>query len=327
MKKNPDKKEFKFWIKTKKWFKKTKSKLRSFFQTLSAWCKTRYHNIIYNTQKSKWFQRGINPLIWPYIILMILLIVVSLLIILLYSFIQPTGNSLVFEFNFANFAAFFSQQAFVVSLFLSLGYALIAAIIAIIIAYPVAYVMAFCKSKLLSKNIWILVTLPIWINMLLKIIGLQTLFHMIAPGLLGTPVSIVIGMVYAFIPFVILPIYNSLDKIDHSLIEASRDLGANGFTTFWKVIFRQSIPGVIAGGTLLLVQAATSLLIVKFMGNGQISMIVEVIETYFFKGGNFGLGAAISVVLAVIVFIIIIVSNWMSKVFETKRGKRNEKLS
>ncbi|WP_425378545.1 ABC transporter permease [Spiroplasma endosymbiont of Polydrusus pterygomalis] len=186
--------------------------------------------------------------------------------------------------------------------------------------------MAFCKSKLLSKNIWILVTLPIWINMLLKIIGLQTLFNIIAPGLLGTPISVVIGMVYAFLPFVILPIYNSLDRIDISLIEASKDLGANGFKTFWKVIFRQSIPGIIAGETLLLVQAATSLIIVKFMGNGRINLIVDVIEAYFFKGENFGIGAAISVVLALIVFLIIVLSNWLSKYFETRKGRQNDKF-
>lgn len=312
--------------KGKGWFKKQGSKVKSISQHFAAWCRTKYLNISYHAKQNKWFKRGFNPILWPYLIIMILLIVVPLLIILLYSFIQPTGNSLVFEINFKNFVTFFSEQKFVIALFLALGYSLIAALIAIVIAYPVAYVMAFCKSKLLSKNIWILVTLPIWINMLLKIIGLQTLFNIIAPSLLGTPISVVIGMVYAFLPFVILPIYNSLDKIDTSLIEASKDLGANGFKTFWKVIFRQSIPGIIAGGTLLLVQAATSLIIIKFMGNGRINLIVDVIEAYFFKGENFGIGAAISVVLALIVFLIIVLSNALSKYFETRKGRRNEKV-
>ncbi|WP_425380174.1 spermidine/putrescine ABC transporter permease [Spiroplasma endosymbiont of Stenodema calcarata] len=313
--------------KIKAWFRKQTSRIKSLSQHFTAWCRTKYLNASYQAKQNKWFKRGLNPVLWPYIIIMILLIVVPLLIILLYSFIQPTGNSLVFEINFKNFIIFFSERKFVIALFLALGYSVVAALIAIVIAYPVAYLMAFCKSKLLSKNIWILVTLPIWINMLLKIIGLQTLFNMIAPGLLGTPISVVIGMVYAFLPFVILPIYNSLDKIDKSLIEASKDLGANGFKTFWKVIFRQSIPGIIAGGTLLLVQAATSLIIVKFMGNGRISLIVDVIESYFFKGENFGIGAAISVILAIIVFLIIVLSNLLSRYFETRKGRRNEKIS
>lgn len=313
--------------KVKTWFKKQTSRIKSLSQHFAVWCRTKYLNISYQTKQSKWFKRGLNPILWPYIIIMILLIVVPLLIILLYSFIQPTGNSLVFEINFKNFVTFLSERKFVIALLLALGYSFIAALIAIVIAYPVAYVMAFCKSKLLSKNIWILVTLPIWINMLLKIIGLQTLFNIIVPGLLGTPISVVIGMVYAFLPFVILPIYNSLDKIDKSLIEASKDLGANGFKTFWKVVFRQSIPGIIAGGTLLLVQAATSLIIVKFMGNGRINLIVDVIESYFFKGENFGIGAAISVILEIIVFLIIVLSNLLSRYFETRKGRRNEKIS
>ncbi|WP_400248729.1 spermidine/putrescine ABC transporter permease [Spiroplasma sp. ald] len=312
--------------KGKGWFKKQGSKIKSIIQHFAAWCRTKYLNTSYHAKQNKWFKRGFNLILWPYLIIMSLLIVVPLLIILLYSFIQPTGNSLVFEINFKNFVTFFSEQKFVIALLLALGYSLIAALIAIVIAYPVAYVMAFCKSILLSKNIWILVTLPIWINMLLKIIGLQTMFNIIDPSLLGTPISVVIGMVYAFLPFVILPIYNSLDKIDTSLIEASKDLGANCFKTFWKVIFRQSIPGIIAGGTLLLVQAATSLIIVKFMGIGRINLIVDVIEAYFFKGENFGIGAAISVVLALIVFLIIVLSNSLSKYFETRKGRRNEKV-
>lgn len=307
-------------------FKKQGNKIKSIIKHFTVLYCTKFLNIFYYIKQRKLFKKGINPILWPYIIIMILLIVVPLLIILLYSFIQPTGNSLLFEINFKNFIIFFSEQKFIISLLLTLGYSFISAIIAIIIAYPVAYVMAFCKSKLLSKNIWILVTLPIWINMLLKIIGLQTLFNIIAPGLLGTPISVIIGMVYAFLPFVILPIYNSLDKIDTSLIEASKDLGANNFKTFWKVIFRQSIPGIVTGGTLLLVQAATSLIIVKFMGNGQINLIVDVIETYFFKGENFGVGAAISVILAFVIFLIIILSNLLSKYFKGIKGCRNEKV-
>ncbi|WP_381414966.1 ABC transporter permease [Spiroplasma endosymbiont of Anurida maritima] len=305
----------------KKFFKACKKNLATFKKNVvNFFTNSTFINKAKKTKPVLLFKKT-NKMLLPYTILMILLIVIPLVIILFYSLIGATGNSLIFEINFKNFLDFFREGSFMISLLLSLGFALAAALIAIVIGYPVAYIMAFSNSKFLTKNIWILVTLPIWINMILKVIGLQTLFQIISPTLIGTPISIILGMVYAFIPFVILPIYNSLEKTDRTLIEASRDLGAGHIKTFWKVTFRQSLPGVITGGILLLVQASTSLIIFKFLGGGQISSIVQVIESYFFKGGNFGLGAAISVVMALIIFIIIIVSKYAAHYFENNKRK------
>lgn len=301
------------------------------FTNMKNWFKKRGHQFSKKAKETKIFKTAkqwVWPLLLPYLILMVVLIVLPLLMILLYAVIVPSKGNPKFEINLKNFINFFKEKTFLVSLFLSLAYALASSLIAIVIAYPVAYAMAFCKSKFLSINIWILVTLPIWINMLLKSIGLKTLFNLIAPNLLGTPISIIIGMVYMFIPFVILPIFNSLERIDKFLIEASMDLGASKWKTFWNITFHQSVPGIINGGVMMMVQAATTLVIVRFLGEGKINLIAQVIESYFFKDGNFGIGSAISVVLALIIFLIIFASRLIAKKFTFKKGGRsNEKVS
>lgn len=245
---------------------------------------------------------------YPYIIIMIFLIVLPLLIVILYSLIVATNNTFIFRFTFANFNAFFSESSFVLVLLNSILYSFFATILAAIIGYPVAYIMAFKVSKLVSKNVWILVTLPIWINMLLRTIGLSIIFSILGEDILiGSTVGIILAMTYMFLPFMILPIYNSLEKTDRSLLEASQDLGASSIKTFWRVTFRFSLPGVFSGFTLMMLSAMTSLIVVKYIGGGKSILISNIIESYFYRGGNFGLGAAISVILGIIVLIIILI--------------------
>lgn len=244
---------------------------------------------------------------YPYLFLMVLLIVLPLLIVFLYSIISATGDAWIFKFTFDNFNDFFSQSSFMLVLLNSILYSFFASVLAVIIGYPIAYIMAFKVSKLASKNIWVLITLPIWINMLLRTIGLQIIFGLTGNNvLIGTPIGIILAMTYMFLPFVILPIYNSLEKTDKSLIEASKDLGASNTRTFWKITFRFSLPGVFSGFTLMMLSAMTSLVVVKYIGGGKMNLIANIIESYFYKGANFALGAAISVVLGVIVLFIII---------------------
>ncbi len=261
----------------------------------------------------------------PYLVIMFLLIVLPAILILIYSLVTKNPYDIAFKVNFKNFMTFFSNKSIVETLFISIGYSLIAALIAVLIAYPFAYLLVFSNSKFVKSNIYVLITMPIWISLLLKSIGLQTLFMLLAPQLLGTWVSIVVGMVYMFLPFVILPIYNSLDKIDRHMIEASNDLGASSFTTFRKIILPFSISGIMTGATLLVVQAATSLVIVKYLGAGKIDLIANIIESYFFKGSNFGFGATISVILVIFIFIIIGLSKLIEKKV-TGRVQQNEKV-
>lgn len=257
---------------------------------------------------------------YPYIVIMIFLIVLPLLIVILYSLILATNNAFIFRFTFDNFNNFFSESSFVMVLANSIIYSFFATVLAAIFGYPVAYIMAFKVSKLVSKNVWILVTLPIWINMLLRTIGLSIIFSILGDDvLIGTPVGIILAMTYMFLPFMILPIYNSLEKTDRNLLEASQDLGASATKTFWRVTFRFSLPGVFSGFTLMMLSAMTSLIVVKYIGGGKSILISNIIESYFYRGANFAFGAAISVILGIIVLIIILVLKLLGRWATGKR--------
>lgn len=258
-------------------------------------------------------------LLSPYIIIAFFLIVVPFLITCFYSMLtaNETGN-ISFTVNLKNFVEFFSNASFIRSLFLSILYALIAAIICLIIGYPFAYFLAFSKSKILKNNIFLLISMPLWISLLLRSIGLQNMINLVNPNLLGTAFSVILGMVYLFLPFMILPIYNSLEKIDESLIEAGKDLGASSIRVFWTIIFRFSLPGLFSGIALVIVQASTSLVIVKYMGVGKINLISKVIESYFFQGANFYFGAALSVLLIIFISLVIGATKLIEKLINGK---------
>ena len=155
-----------------------------------------------------------------------------------------------------------------------------------------------------------------WMNFLLRTLAWQTLLekngvinsvlsflHLPALEIINTPYAIILGMVYNFLPFMVLPIYNVLIKIDRNVINAARDLGANSVQTFWKVIFPLSIPGVISGITMVFVPALTTFVISDLLGGGKILLIGNVIEQEFTKGNNWHLGSGLSLVLMVFILI------------------------
>ncbi|AGR40847.1 spermidine/putrescine ABC transporter permease [Spiroplasma taiwanense] len=262
------------------------------------------------------------PILLPFMVVMGFLVVLPLLGIIIFSIVEPTSNSIKFEFDFTNFVKLITSGSIILVLGLSILYAFVASVVTVIMAYPIALIMANLKSKFLAKNIWVLVTLPIWISMILKILGLQSLFLLISPSALGTPIAIIIGMVYMFIPFAISPIYNALENQDPSYYNAALDLKASKTKAFWHTTFRQSLPGVFAGFTLVLIQAATSLLIVRYMGDGKINLITTIIENYFFKGTDFSFGATVAVVLAILLFILMGVMKLISNKFEVRGSKK-----
>ncbi|AVP49801.1 spermidine/putrescine ABC transporter permease [Williamsoniiplasma luminosum] len=274
------------------------------------------------------FAKGkVWPVLLPFFIVMILLIILPLIAIVVYAVVQPTNDSIMFKISLENFVKFFSTSSIFVSLLLSIAYAVIASLICLVVGYPIALMMANIRSKILAKNLWVLVTLPIWISMLLKVLGLQSLFYLLGPTLIGTPIAVIIGMVYMFIPFAITPIYNSLESRKLDLEEAAKDLGMSPFKTFWAITFRGSIPGVLTAFTLVIVQAGTSLIVVHYLGDGKVNLIASVIESYFFKGNNFGFGAAISAVLTVFIFLLIVITKAISNKFEIQGGKKKWKNS
>lgn len=246
---------------------------------------------------------------WPWMILL------PMLLILLYAF-TTQGNDIVnFSFTLDHFIRFFTDQDFLLILWRSLVIAFKTTIICVLLGYPIAYFIARSSDKV--RNILVLViTLPMWINMLVRTyawIGilsdggiLQNILSFLGfgePELLYTEGAVLLGMVYNFLPFMILQVNTSLCKMDKSLLEASADLGANRFQTFWRVTFPLSLSGVISGITLVFLPAVSSFFIPKMLGGGQFFLIGNVIENQFITVGEWNFGSAISMIMAVVMML------------------------
>ena len=204
------------------------------------------------------------------------------------------------------------------------------------IGYPTAYFISKCSQRV--ANILVLaITLPMWINMLVRTyswIGLlsdggvlQTLCQILgfgSPQLLYTEGAVLLGMVYNFVPFMILQINTSLSKMDKSLLEAAADLGANRFQTFWKITFPLSLPGVISGIALVFLPAVSSFFIPKLLGGGQYFLIGNVIENQFITAGEWNFGSAVSVIMAVIMMLSMYLVRYIEK---RNSGVEKEKKS
>ena len=252
---------------------------------------------------------------YPYVVWITVLIVVPMLLIVGYAFTVNGTDLLDFQFTLDNFQKFFQDTVFLEVLIRSLRVALITTVLCLLLGYPAAYIIANALGK--NKFVLImLVTLPTWINMLVRTYAwvgilqkdglLNTVlgFFGIAPmELMYTDTAVIIGMVYNFIPFMILQIYTALTKMDHALIEAAADLGANRVMCFVKVTFPLSLPGVISGITLVFLPAVSSFFIPKLLGGGSYMLIGNVIESQFLTVGNWSFGSAISLIMAVIIMI------------------------
>ena len=251
----------------------------------------------------------------PYVVWVALMILLPMLLILFYAF-TDSGNGVVnFTFTLDHFIRFFTDHDFLLILWRSLVIAFKTTVICILLGYPIAYFIARSSDRV--RNILVLViTLPTWINMLVRTyawIGILTqggllsnilgFFGLGETELLYTESAVLIGMVYNFIPFMILQINTSLCKKDHSLLEASADLGANKVQTFWRVTFPLSLSGVISGIALVFLPAVSSFFIPKLLGGGQFFLIGNVIENQFITVGEWNFGSAISMIMAAIMML------------------------
>jgi spermidine/putrescine transport system permease protein len=198
------------------------------------------------------------------------------------------------------------------ALFLSLVLSVISTLICLLLAYPLALILHSVKMKSHSFIVLIII-LPMWMNFLLRTIAWQNIlektgvlnnilrfFHLPAANLINTPAAIVLGMVYNFLPFMVLPIYNVLIKIDQDVVNAARDLGANGIQTFLRIIFPLSLPGVISGITMVFVPSLTTFVISTILGGSKIVLIGNVIEQQF-RLGNWHTGSGLSMVLMIFI--------------------------
>ena len=221
---------------------------------------------------------------------------------------------LTFSFTLENFRKFL-EATYMSVIFKSFKLGILTTVICLGLGYPLAYIISKCPEKSQSLLI-LLVTIPEWINMLLRTYAWMNLLsdngiinHLL--GLLGispvtmmyTDFSVVVGLVCNFMPFMIIPIHTSLSKMDKSFIEAAYDLGANKFQTFTKVIWKLSIPGVLNGIMMVFLLSISTFVIPKLLGGGQYMLIGNLIESQFISVGDWNFGSAISLILAVLILI------------------------
>ena len=253
----------------------------------------------------------------PYIVWSAIFIVVPLVIMLYFALTDSSGN-----FTLANLSGLGEyKKAFAISIL----YAAIATAITLLLAYPMAYFMS--KLKISSQRmIFMIVMIPMWMNFLIRTYSWITILAntglintflknigLCPLKLINTPGAVILGMVYDFIPYMILPIYSVMSKIDNSLLEASEDLGSNGFNKFKRVIFPLSRPGVISGITMVFVPSVSTFYISQKLGGNKTMLIGDTIEYFFNLGPDYyNIASAISLVLMVMILICLFIMNRFS---------------
>ena len=262
----------------------------------------------------------------PYVIWMALFVVAPIVLVVVYAFSNDLGG-----FTLENFS---KMGTYAVVFGRSFKLALIATLICLVIGYPVSYMMSR-EGERFQRAAMVLIMLPMWINFLLRTYswmsilenngllnqvfqktGLLSLYNSLFGTsleyfpMMNTQGAVVLGMVYNYLPFMILPIYSVIVKLDGSLLEAARDLGADGVNVFRRVILPLSLPGVLSGITMVFVPSVSTFAISKMLGGGTDLLLGDLIEQQFLGGAyNPQLGAAISLVMMVIVVVCMVVMN------------------
>lgn len=267
-------------------------------------------------------------LVKPYVLWSFLLIVLPLALILLYSITTGDNSLITIHFTLDNFRKI-SDPIYLKVFIKSLQMGLITTGVCLVLAYPMAYIIS--KFDESSQNILILlVTIPMWINTLLRTYAwisllsdngiINSLFKLLGLNqqtMMYTNFSVVMGLVCDLLPFMVIPIHTSLAKMDHSLVEAASDLGANRFQTFTKVILKLSLPGVINGVSMVFLLSISSFVIPQLLGGHQFVLIGNLIENQFISVGDWNFGSSISVILAVI---ILAMMGFMKKIDPDENG-------
>lgn len=266
---------------------------------------------------------------YPYVVWSAIFIVIPLLLIVFFSFTSKVNGNFVFSFE--NFQRLFEPIYFTVFV-RSIWLAVLSTVLCLILGYPIAYMIS--KMPIKKRNILILLfILPMWMNFLLRtyawmaILGrdglINTLLGYIGIGpikMLYTDGAILLGMVYNFLPFMVIPIYTVLIKIDKSLVNAAYDLGANKAQAFRKVILPLSIPGIISGITMVFMPAVSNFVIPNLLGGGKFMLVGNLIEQQFTTIGNWNFGSALSIFM----MILILISMGLMSKYE-KNGKEGGK--
>lgn len=260
----------------------------------------------------------------PYILWAVLFIIVPLLMVIYYAFTDTTG-----AFSLESIKAI---PEYTSTILLSILYGIAATAICLVISYPFAYFLSKLKFSTQSMMV-LLVMLPMWMNFLIRTYSWMTILgdtgiintFLNALGLnslqlINTGGAVILGMVYNFLPYMILPIYSVLSKMDNSLIEAAQDLGSNRFQILKKVVMPLSLPGVLSGITMVFVPCVSTFYITQKLGGGQIVLIGDIIETQFQSANNYHLGASLSLVLMILILICLGVMNYLGADSDSEGG-------
>lgn len=255
----------------------------------------------------------------PYLVWIIGFIILPLAMILYYAFFNEDGN-----FTLDNIATI-TDPVNLKAMGLSLELGVACTVICLLLAYPLAMILNNLQIKNQSFVVFIFM-LPMWMNFMLRILAWKLLLNkngvlntlLMGIGLepvtiLNTPAAVVFGMVYDYLPFMILPIYNSMARIKKDYIEAAHDLGANNITTFFKVIVPLTVSGIISGIVMVFVPALTSFAVSELLGGGKVLLIGNIIEESFMQGMQWNVGSGLSFVLMVFVMISMAITNAFDK--------------
>lgn len=248
----------------------------------------------------------------PYLVWAGVFVVISLFMVFYFALTTETGS-----FTLSNFSRIWSGRT-VGTIFRSLRIAALTTILSLIIGYPFAYIVSSLRTRFQTTAI-MLIMIPMWMNFLLRTYAwvtilskngiLNSLLGRLGMGpvdLLYTEGAVILGMVYNFLPFMILPIYTALEKMDQGLIEAAQDLGSNRLQTFTRVIFPLSLPGVLSGVSMVFIPAISTFEITALLGGNKTNLIGNVIEQQFTVTGDWNYGSALSVILMVFLVISLI---------------------
>ena len=256
----------------------------------------------------------------PHVVWTVLFIVAPMLFVLYFAFTDANG-----QFSLSNITTL-SQYGNV--FVLSIAFALIATVVCLVLGYPLAYFMARSTPKM-QKILMVLIMLPMWCNLLIRTYALMALLD--NGGLLnsllenlgleklpivGSDFGVILGMVYDFLPYMVLPIFTSMTKLDNRYLEAAHDLGCNNFQTMVKVVFPLTISGVVSGITMVFVPSISTVYISQKLGAGKIDLIGDTIERLFQNPNTYNVGAVISLVM----MILILISVWIMNKFSDDEG-------
>lgn len=236
----------------------------------------------------------------PYALFLLVFVVIPLLLIIYYAFTDEEGM-----FTFANFRKFMMQPEALNTFIYSIGIAIITTIACLLLGYPAAYILSH-KSFNVSKTMIVLFILPMWVNILIRTLATVALFDFLKLPL-GEG-ALVFGMVYNFLPFMIYPIYNTLQKMDHSLIEAAQDLGANPIKVFCKVILPLSVPGIVSGVVMVFMPTVSTFAIAELLTMNNIKLFGTTVQENIYNG-MWNYGAALSLIMLLLIGVMSLFTN------------------